>query len=131
MNTENKKRYYILYSRKYRKENPEWKKMDNKRAIVKYGREYFTRKMNNWRKRNPELYKKRLKDFFTKKLEKLAQREKPSRCDICGKIGIICFDHCHKTAKFRGWICKNCNFALGLVGDDIKILKKMINYLRK
>jgi hypothetical protein len=38
-------------------------------------------------------------------------------------------DHNHKTFKFRGYICRDCNAGLGLLKDDINVLKKAINYL--
>jgi hypothetical protein len=39
--------------------------------------------------------------------------------------------HCHETGLFRGWICKSCNSALGFVKDDIQILNKLIEYVKK
>jgi len=62
---------------------------------------------------------------------KRATRPKPETCEICGGIGKICFDHCHKTGRFRGWICSPCNLALGIVKDDISKLSEMIEYLKK
>ena len=38
-------------------------------------------------------------------------------------------DHCHKTGKVRGLLCKSCNIALGEIGDNIHTLKSMIQYL--
>ena len=61
---------------------------------------------------------------------------KSTICDICKipaddlKRG-LCFDHDHKTGKFRGWICYPCNLALGFSRDNIEILEAMIEYLRK
>jgi len=57
-------------------------------------------------------------------------------CAICGihqsqlssALGV---DHCHTTKIIRGLLCHRCNLALGLVKNDIDILKKMINYLLK
>ena len=63
--------------------------------------------------------------------EKIAGRKRPELCELCGKIGRICFDHDHKTGKFRGWICSKCNTVLGLIEDDKNILIKMINYLEQ
>jgi hypothetical protein len=40
-------------------------------------------------------------------------------------------DHCHETGKFRGWLCDPCNRGLGAFKDDIKILKKAIDYLKQ
>jgi len=76
------------------------------------------------------------KDGRTKKRaleykEKIAGKKKPILCEICNSSGTLCFDHNHKTDKFRGWICKRCNFALGLVKDNIETLQKMITYLSK
>ena len=58
-----------------------------------------------------------------------AGRAKPKRCEVCGKLGKICFDHCHKSKKFRGWICANCNTALGHVKDSVVVLRKLASYL--
>ena len=40
-------------------------------------------------------------------------------------------DHDHKTGLFRGLLCYNCNAGLGNFKDNIKSLKKAINYLTK
>lgn len=52
-------------------------------------------------------------------------------CEICGGNTKIAYDHDHKTGKFRGWLCMKCNTALGLVNDDVIILKKLIDYLER
>jgi len=54
-------------------------------------------------------------------------------CEICG-VEIKqkkCIDHCHKNEKIRGVLCNNCNTALGLVGDNVETLSRMINYLNR
>lgn len=61
-----------------------------------------------------------------------AGRSKPDICDICGADDRkIVFDHCHEKLHFRGWICVQCNIALGMVNDDAKILLKMAAYLKR
>ncbi len=67
----------------------------------------------------------------TKTLEEISGRAKPLVCEICGGGGKICFDHDHVTGKFRGWICHNCNTALGLARDRMEVLQKLIDYLNK
>ena len=53
-----------------------------------------------------------------------------TNCQICDcKLTKKCIDHCHSTNKIRGVLCNNCNTALGLVGDNVDTLHKMINYL--
>lgn len=39
-------------------------------------------------------------------------------------------DHCHKTGRLRGFLCSRCNQALGLMRDNIDLLKKAIEYLK-
>jgi hypothetical protein len=58
------------------------------------------------------------------------------KCAICGskepknKNGFV-VDHCHETNKVRGILCHPCNTTLGNVNDDIKVLRRMIKYLRQ
>ena len=40
-------------------------------------------------------------------------------------------DHDHVTGIVRGILCQNCNFALGHAKDSIKILQRLIEYLRR
>jgi hypothetical protein len=41
----------------------------------------------------------------------------------------LCVDHDHKTGKIRGLLCDNCNRGIGLLGDNIDILRNAIGYL--
>ena len=66
-------------------------------------------------------------------------------CPICDKTSeelkssgrwdkhtlIWCLDHCHKTLKFRGWICQGCNIGLSRFYDSIAIFKRGIKYLER
>ena len=64
---------------------------------------------------------------------------KPKVCDCCGKPSYwghgapksLVLDHDHNTEEFRGWLCDHCNVGIGLLGDDIKGLRKAIIYLQK
>ena len=58
-------------------------------------------------------------------------RPKSEQCEICGAMGKICYDHDHKTGKFRGWICSRCNLTLGMVKDNTELLDSMIKYIKK
>ena len=61
------------------------------------------------------------------------------QCPVCERVaeevkqhnGSWVVDHCHVTNKFRGWLCHNCNRALGCFSDNIGRLKRAIDYLEE
>ena len=60
------------------------------------------------------------------------KRKRPIvKCEICKLYKTMCYDHCHKTNKFRGWIFRACNAMLGMSKDNIVTLKNAIKYLKK
>ena len=70
-----------------------------------------------------------------KESKKLAGNPSPpvigTSCPICGETKYrLCFDHDHYTKKHRGWLCPQCNRAIGQLGDDIEGLTKAIDYLK-
>lgn len=55
-------------------------------------------------------------------------------CEICREPfpnGRFAIDHCHKTGKVRGLLCRPCNILLGMAKDDTVVLKWAIHYLRR
>lgn len=58
-------------------------------------------------------------------------------CPICEKGSIpgvtanLVRDHDHETGKARDWLCDSCNTGLGRFKDNIELLEKAINYLKK
>ena len=50
-------------------------------------------------------------------------------CTCCGAVRRLHIDHCHRTDRFRGWICSHCNTMLGLAGESRAGLENGINYL--
>jgi hypothetical protein len=63
------------------------------------------------------------------------------KCGICEKelkqptktrgqsLDVVAIDHDHDTGNVRGLLCNACNKAIGLLSDDINILKRAIQYL--
>lgn len=56
-------------------------------------------------------------------------------CFIChapeGGSRRLHVDHCHTTGTFRGWLCKGCNHALGMVNDSPERLRSLAAYLKQ
>ena len=58
-------------------------------------------------------------------------------CKICstemtlvgGSDNSAQIDHCHKTGKIRGIICRKCNLGIGHFNDSPELLEKAIKYL--
>lgn len=75
------------------------------------------------------------REFFLRKLERLACRSCPKLCELCGRPpdgrGRLHFDHDHETGRFRGWLCHSCNVILGNARDDAALLMKLAAYLEQ
>lgn len=54
-------------------------------------------------------------------------------CAICGlkPEKYLAVDHCHKSGKVRGLLCRKCNSAIGLLDDSSIRLRAATLYLRK
>lgn len=70
-----------------------------------------------------------LKDYRT------LLKAQDGRCAICRRMPErarrLAIDHCHKTDKIRGLLCRLCNLVLGNAKDSAKILASAITYLEK
>jgi hypothetical protein len=61
-------------------------------------------------------------------------KQQSGLCCICGnkeKDRELSVDHDHKTGAIRGLLCRHCNFAIGILKDDVGIMSRMIMYLQK
>lgn len=56
--------------------------------------------------------------------------EQKGFCSICSENLPLVVDHCHKTKKVRGLLCRNCNLGLGYFKDNLERLQKAIDYLK-
>lgn len=56
-------------------------------------------------------------------------------CAVCSGLCVtgrrLAVDHCHETGEVRGLLCSACNKALGLFKDNVELMNKAIDYLRK
>jgi hypothetical protein len=63
-------------------------------------------------------------------------KDQRGRCAICKRtetqIGEKLFvDHCHKTGRVRGLLCRNCNSGLGFFRDDSDLMWQAFAYLAR
>ena len=86
-----------------------------------------------WRENNPDkVLNKRYQERYgiTYSEYKARSAIQAFKCKICG-VGEkkLVVDHNHKTLEVRGLLCHSCNCALGLLKDDVEVMKKAIQYL--
>jgi hypothetical protein len=136
--TEKTKRYRERHPDAHAKQNRAWyaKHPDNAKKANAASKAWIAAHPEEYKAWNVAYYTKhkdaiqaRTKQHAVTKREKEAGCKKPKRCKVCGKAGKICFDHCHKTKKFRGWLCSHCNWALGHTKDNPKLLRKLADYV--
>lgn len=113
------------WRRRYLKKMRDWRRRNHTRLI----------KTNRTRQRHMSIEIRLQRKGLPVILAALV-RSHPGLCDICGKKGggrwrSLNIDHCHKTKRFRGMLCENCNRALGYFQDDVELLRKAIRYLNR
>lgn len=56
-------------------------------------------------------------------------------CALCRRADksgyALAVDHDHKDGRVRGLLCGQCNRALGLLEDDVVVLARAIDYLKR
>jgi hypothetical protein len=68
--------------------------------------------------------------------EKLSQKQN-NQCLICkkdygnNKNKYLSIDHNHDTGEIRGLLCQKCNSAIGLLNEDIELVKRTLLYLER
>lgn len=116
-------------SRAWPKKNRE-RARQSRNAWTVANRERSRELQRNWHAKHPGYNARKSMECYVTKQEQLAGRKKPKRCDVCRRRGRrICFDHCHDGEHFRGWICGNCNTAIGHAHDSPTLLRKLADYL--
>jgi hypothetical protein len=104
-------------------------------------KEKYNNGAKDWRRNNPEKeYGHEIKRRYGCTLEMynnmLVQQD--GACAICRKLhdpaikkGRLSVDHCHKTGKIRALLCGACNSALGYLKDDVELMLKAIEYIKR
>jgi len=50
-------------------------------------------------------------------------------CPLCQRKPGMDVDHDHQSKMLRGLLCRRCNQALGLLGDNLESIRRVIDYL--
>ena len=122
--------YQRAYHHNTRKLNPEEVCKMRSRASKAYREKVATEEGRAELNARQKVY---VREHFRRVLEAKAGRSCPVLCEICERPDVtgkrLAFDHDHKTGAFRGWICSSCNNALGRIGDDPVLARKLAEYL--
>jgi len=101
---------------------------DNNEARNAKGIEYY--KDNGWQSNLKKKY------GIDEKIYNHMLEQQNFGCKICGThishlSERLAVDHCHKTNKVRGLLCRHCNLLLGNASDEVEILENAIKYLKE
>ena len=92
-------------------------------------KEYYQQNKNRWKKYTFEKYGI-TEEVYNEMLD--SQNHSCYTCgthkDDAGSKG-LCIDHCHDTNAVRGLLCSPCNTALGLLKENVEVMKKLIYYV--
>jgi hypothetical protein len=56
-------------------------------------------------------------------------RKQRGKCAICLRKKRLLTDHDHRTGRFRGLLCYSCNSGIGLLGDSVPNIRRLLKYL--
>lgn len=124
----------------YAKNKDKFREYIRKYSKTEKGRAAQKKANKKWREKNNEAYRK----SHSLAMRKMKYGITPMGLDqmICNQLGscAICnapflngdfdVDHCHKSMKVRGLLCRACNTVLGRFADSIPRFYAAIEYLR-
>jgi len=100
-----------------------------------------------WRNKYRKPSRQKLKAYkYGITVKQLARLESIKKCQICGNSLVLdvprkkhrwkeahktaaFIDHDHRTGFVRGVLCNKCNLGLGLLGDTISSIRRVVRYL--
>lgn len=149
----NNKLSKLEYLKEWKKKNPDKVKAHARKSAEKHRERVRTYK-KSWTENNKDHVKQKQRDWYEKSKRRIKslylQREfgitieeyehmaqaQNGACLLCGDLPNVrdkslAVDHCHKTKKIRGLLCRGCNVGIGNLKDDPILLDKAAAYIRK
>ncbi len=141
-----RRRHYLAYLKDWRKRNPDkacayrkaWRRNNREKynasrridAIPPETRQRNVERCRRWKKANPDYSLKRL---YGMSLDEYRARlaAQGGGCALCGnRTRMMAVDHCHETGRIRGILCNVHNRAIGVLGDTVGHMERVVRYLR-
>jgi len=126
-----------------RPKNEEWYEYINPMCRdcenVKNRQRYYDGGKDRWAESRKKWNVKYSYGLTGEQLDKIYELQ-DGKCKICNTtlvmVGsnqndVVCVDHCHDSNKVRGLLCRQCNAGLGQFKDDLNLLQRAIDYLKK
>ena len=117
------------------------KRREHRRLYYHANRDQELARMAEWRAKNLDRHNAarrrsvlRSKSGLTPEGYDALATAQNGACAICGcrsDTRALHVDHDHRTGKIRGLLCNNCNRCLGLLKDDVAVLRSAITYLER
>lgn len=111
------------------------RKYNQRPEALEYKKEYYNRPEVIIRKRNKAWMKQGMKDMTVIRYNEMFN-EQNGCCFICGDhqseiTKTLHVDHDHDNGEVRGLLCSDCNLGIGLLKEDVNILRNAVKYLEK
>lgn len=133
--TDEQKAQRKAYVKEWCRKNPDKKKAYQQTHLAK-NREALNERSRRRRQNHPEKTRWSSLRAMRKRAgvhpDDLTGETRDGPCEICGQHAApLAFDHSHTTHRYRGWLCSQCNQALGMLQDSPAILASAIAYLQQ
>lgn len=120
------------YHKKYREENKETINansrkfyQNNKERLNKNSKEYYKQNKHKMTERNKKYTRSTKYGISQEQYDDMLDKQ-GHKCNICKEAldmdRATHVDHCHKTGRVRGILCRTCNLGLGHFKDRAELL---------
>lgn len=108
----------------------------SKERMAEYGSAWYQENKERVREQQRWARVKRIYGVTREQYEQMLDAQ-GGRCAICGgtstrrRSEFFHVDHCHDTGRVRGLLCHKCNTAIGMLGDDVHVTRRALEYLER